>query len=98
MNSIKNVNGFIPNREDFIKELQKNISSAVKDGLSKICIKAGDLHERVGGYRNGAPPKNHRMPICCSAMRKEMQNGDNIIYEPKKGNGARLEIEYKLPR
>jgi hypothetical protein len=48
----------------------------------------------VGGY----PGNNHRMPVCCAAMRAEMRAGDNIVRAPPSGDGANVVIEYRLPR
>ncbi|MHB9291490.1 hypothetical protein Holit_00567 [Hollandina sp. SP2] len=80
--------------EDFRTQLRKILSSAEKQGSSKIQVNSGDLHRQMGGY----PGQNHRMPMCCSAMRAEMQSGDEIIQGPPKGNGASLTIAYRLPR
>ena len=38
------------------------------------------------------------MPICCSVMKSEMTGDDEILDEPKGGEGASLLIRYKLPR
>ena len=61
-------------------------------------FKLGNLHRLIGGYpaRDGA----HSMPTVCGAMRREYSpdKGDRIVYEPKKGKGASLEIEFVLPR
>jgi 5-methylcytosine-specific restriction protein A len=79
---------------DFNGELQRILTDAINRGLHSIVVNAGDLHRRVGGY----PGTNHRMPMCCSAMRQAMRGGDRIIQAPPKGNGASLSIEYQLPR
>jgi 5-methylcytosine-specific restriction protein A len=79
---------------DFHAELQRIFNSAEKQGLRKISVNAGDLHRRVGNY----PGRNHRMPMCCSAMRVEMRNGDEIVQSPPRGNGASFTVEYMLPR
>jgi 5-methylcytosine-specific restriction protein A len=79
---------------DFHTPLREIYFSGEKRGLSKIAVNSGDLHRQVGGY----PGPNHRMPMCCAAMRSEMRNGDKIIQSPPKGNGASLTIEYQLPR
>ncbi len=72
-----------------IINLQKQ---ARKSNLQYIEINSGELHRKIGGY----PGKNHRMPVCCDAMRKMMREGDEIITQPPKGNGASLTIKYKL--
>ncbi len=38
------------------------------------------------------------MPICCHVMRKNMQRGDEVLWEPPSGVGASLTIRYLLPR
>jgi len=51
---------------------------------------SGDIHREIGGY----PGSNHRMHSCCNAMRDLMYNDDEVLYSPKKGNGATLKIRY----
>ena len=68
----------------------------MKDGKSSVAVKAGDLHKQVGGYPE--PKGNHRMPICCEVMRKEMGIRDEIMHSLQKGKGASLTIRYDLPR
>ena len=67
---------------------------AQQQGKNFVDIKSGDLHRVVGGY----PGYNHRMPICCNVMKKNMRYLDQILDEPPKGFGASLVIRYKLPR
>jgi len=55
-----------------------------------IELVSGDIHRELGGY----PGSNHRMPSCCSAMRELMKSDDEILYSPKRGNGATLKIRY----
>jgi len=63
-------------------------------GFSYVGITAGALHRRVGGY----PGTDHRMPVCCAAMRGVMGPSDRIVEQPPSGNGASLLIQYALPR
>ena len=63
-------------------------------GDSHVCIRAGDLHRKLGGY----PFIGHRMPVCCSVMRSLMLQGDVLVKTPANGAGAKLTIEYRLPR
>lgn len=84
----------IPNSADFTAELLQMLSEAESKGLSSLEVRAGHLHERVGGY----PGPNHRMPACCDMMRKQMRDGDTIVKQPPKGRGATLTIRYRLPR
>ena len=56
-------------------------------------MKAGELHQAVGGY----PGPDARMPNCCSVMRSVLrEKGGVIVYQPPKGNGASLTIRYQL--
>jgi hypothetical protein len=80
--------------DTFRQALRERLMEAEAEGLPRIAIRAGDLHRAVGDY----PGPNHRMPMCCSAMRSLMQPGDRLLFEPPKGNGANLEVEYSLPR
>lgn len=72
-------------------ELLRNAQHA---GLTSLQVRSGDLHRAVGDY----PGPNHRMPVCCSAMRGVMTAGDRIVQQPPKGNGANFVVEYLLPR
>jgi len=80
--------------EDFRSALSSLLDEAERLGFSYIGITAGALHRRVGGY----PGKEHRMPICCAAMRGVMGPSDRIVKQPPSGNGASLLIQFALPR
>lgn len=84
-----------PTIKDFTAKLNTMLSEAENKRLPAIEINAGELHKKVGGYPNRG---NHRMPVCCDAMRQAMQIGDVVIEEPPKGKGPSLTIKYKLPR
>ena len=84
----------MPNTDDSQKELDGIFSFAKEKRLTAIIIKSGELHRLVGGY----PGTNHRMPICCNVMRKNMLNGDEVLSEPRSGEGASLTIKYQFPR
>lgn len=78
---------------EIIKTKIKEIFATAEElKLTGIVIHAGNLHRLLGRY-----PGDHRMPMCCSAMKQLMQPGDKIINEPKSGQGATLEIMYKAP-
>lgn len=83
-----------PSTDDFARELRKMLASAGKLGLSAVDVKAGDLHRRLGGY----PGTDHRMPLCCSAMRQAMKAGDEVVRAPASGKGASLVVRYRVPR
>lgn len=80
--------------EEFRTTLLNLLQEREKGDASCAVVKAGDLLRIVGGY----PGNNHRMPVCCAVMRSFMRSGDRFLYQPPKGNGASLEIEYRLPR
>lgn len=84
----------MPTSADFRTALHEIFDEAYRRGEKFVVVKAKDLHVRVGGY----PGPQARMPVCCGAMRKEMQDGDTIIEQPKSGQGASLTVRYQLPR
>lgn len=84
----------MPTADDFQKELDFIFAFAKAKLLTAIVIKSGDLHRLVGDY----PGTDHRMPICCNVMRKNMKNGDEVLSEPPSGAGATLTIKYQFPR
>lgn len=89
--------GKIPNTEDFQNALDEIFNKYEGEGKTFIVVQTGGLHRQVGGY----PGENHRMPLCCEVMRKNMKPelGDEILPDgPAKGDGASLRIRYNLPR
>ncbi len=80
--------------EAFRQALELNFEQATARGETILQVRAGDLHRQVGGY----PGRNHRMPVCCRAMRLAMVASDRTVEAPPKGDGASLAIEYRLPR
>lgn len=82
----------MPSMEEFRSTIQEIFEIAEKVKLSGIILKSGNLHRLVGGY----PGSNHRMPMCCNAMRQMMKPDDEILYEPPSGRGASLEILYRF--
>jgi len=83
-----------PSTDDFQKELDAIFAFAEAKRLVAIVVQAGNLHRLVGEY----PGTNHRMPVCCNVMRKNMRAGDEVVSEPPSGQGASLTIKYVLPR
>ena len=83
-----------PTAKDFQSELDNIFASAQQEGKSFIEIKSGDLHRSVGGY----PGRNHRIPLCCGVMKRNMKPEDQILRQPPSGEGATLIIRFKLPR
>ena len=80
--------------EEFRRALAKLLSTGEELGFTAVDVNAGNLHRRVGGY----PGEDHRMPMCCEAMRQTMISGDVVVNEPPSGQGASLTIRYCLPR
>ena len=70
------------------------MAEAEHSGRDHIEINAGELHRDVGDD----PSSQHRMPMCCQAMRNELREGDEIVSSPPEENGASLTIRYRLPR
>ena len=87
----------MPTAEEFKQALSGYLAEAATAGLPSVEVNAGHLHRVLGGYTG---PQNHRLPICCSVMRAEMDEtlGDEITHEPGGGIGASLTIRYVLPR
>lgn len=83
-----------PTAEDFHRELDRIFSSAQQAAKPFIEVKSGDLHRSVGGY----PGRNHRIPMCCGVMKRNMKLGDQIVRQPPSGVGATLIIRFALPR
>ncbi len=81
-----------PNVENFRREINKMLIDARSRGLEEVVLISGDVHREIGGY----PGINHAMPSCCKAMRELMEDNDEILYQPPKGNGATLKIRYRL--
>ena len=84
----------MPSTDDFQMQLDSIFSFAEEKRLTAIIIKSGDLHRLIGDY----PGTDHRMPICCNIMRKNMMSGDEVLSEPPSGAGATLTIKYQFPR
>ena len=72
---------------EFKEYIQSKIINMKGDYIN---IVSGDIHRELGGY----PGKNHSIPSCCQAMRNLMIDGDIVLYSPRKGNGASLEVRY----
>ena len=83
-----------PNAQDFRKKIESIFQEAVRNGQLFVDINSGKLHRQIGGY----PKHSHRMRNCCSVMRQYYKLGDEILNEPRRGQGASLTIRYFLPR
>ena len=65
---------------------QKRI--AKEKGEKVLELRSGDVHNDLS--------LKQRLPMVCNAMRQCMNPGDIILYQPPKGNGTTLRIEFKL--
>jgi cytoplasmic iron level regulating protein YaaA (DUF328/UPF0246 family) len=83
-----------PRRADFEAVLGQWLSRAETRGEPYTDIRAGDLHQAVGGLE----AREQRMPVCCGVMRRAMRRGDRVLRQPPGGNGANVVIRYNLPR
>ena len=69
----------------YIKDLKV---LAKEEGKSSVILISRDIHRQL--------KLKSRFPMVCNAMRQCMEENDNIIFQPPKGNSSTLEIEYKL--
>lgn len=83
-----------PTSKDFQNALGQIFKSAQFGGKTCVDVQSGNLHRIVGGY----PNSNHRMPLCCAVMKRNMECDDEILQQPPSGQGATLVIRYRLPR
>ena len=70
---------------EYIKELKLLARAEGKDSLILI---SRDIHKQLN--------LKSRFPMVCNAMRQCMEENDEILFQPPKGNSSTLEIEYKL--
>lgn len=78
--------------ETFYNSIQLLKQIGRQNNLSQLVITSKEVHKLVGGY----PGPNHRMPMCCDAMYKAMEDSDEILEKPPKDKGATLKIKYHL--
>ena len=82
-------------QQHFLAKLNEIFAEKTTTGEKEVTITSGELHRLLGGY----PGTNHRMPICCAAMRQVFdQSKDTVLHSPESGIGATLTIRYALPR
>ena len=82
----------MPNKQDFLTEIQCIINEAKGRGVTYIDINSGDVHRHLGGY----PGKNHAMATCCDALYESMKTRDEVISAPPSGKGASVTIRFYL--
>ena len=83
-----------PTSEDFQNKLEEIFIFACQYKLVSVTVKAGHLHNLVEKITDG----DHRMPVCCDVMYKNMNSNDIVISSPPKGKGTTLTIQYFFPR
>ena len=72
-----------------IREYIKELKSAERaKGAGDIVLVARDIHRELN--------LKSRFPMVCNAMRQCMEDGDEILFQPPKGNSSTLEIKYLL--
>ena len=82
-------------QQHFLAKLNQIFAAKTNAGEKEVTITSGELHRLLGGY----PGTNHRMPICCAAMREIFdESKDTVLHSPESGIGATLTIRYALPR
>lgn len=76
--------------KDYVDYLEQRFSEAEKEQLEYIEILAKDLHEKLS--------KKPTLPTCCSAMRRVMREGDEILNDTGNisGSSTKLEIRYHV--
>ena len=77
------------------QEIKSRFKRAVNNGFSSVDIRAGDLHDSVE-FNEGSHP--NQMPSISNMMHEAKEAGDEILYSPPKGRGAKLHIRYQIPR
>lgn len=89
-----NGNMTTPDLEEFRAALLRRFERAEKNRETYRDVQAGDLHREVGGRSDA----DHRISICCEAMRQAMRGNDRVLAMPANRDGANLIVRYILPR
>ncbi len=79
---------------DFEAALILMFSEAESAGHSCLDVRAPVLCHRV----TGTAPSGSQLSRCCREMVRLMEDGDQFLYLPLKGDGEKLVIRYELPR
>ena len=79
------------NTDTFRMALQRVLDESPGDFVD---VNAKELYAKVGGGKG----KDYRMPECCHAMKSAMKPGDEKQAGPPSWQGAKLTIQYILPR
>ena len=78
--------------DQFRKEIQSQLERAAARGANSLIIDAKALyHTQCKG-----PVVKSWMVFCCNAMRAEMREVDNLIFDY--GSDTLLTVKYEIPR
>jgi hypothetical protein len=78
--------------DQFRQEIQSRLERATAQGSKSLIIDANELYHALCKR----PVVNSWMIFCCNAMRAEMMEPDNLIFNYAKD--TLLTVNYKLPR
>lgn len=78
--------------DQFRQEIRSRLEQATTRGSSSVIIDAEELYQALCKR----PVVNSWMVFCCNAMRAEMMEPDNLIFNYAKD--TLLTVNYKLPR
>ena len=76
----------------FRQEIRSRLDAAAARGGCSLIIDAKELYHAICK----GPVSNRWMIFCCNAMRAEMAELDNLIFDY--ANDTLLTVNYKLPR
>jgi hypothetical protein len=76
----------------FRQEIRSRLGVASAQGCRSLIIDANELYYALCQ----SPVFNPWMVFCCNAMRAEMTEADNLIFDY--ANDTLLTVNYKLPR
>ena len=78
--------------DQFRREIRSRLERATARGSNSLIIDAKELYQALCKR----PVVNSWMIFCCNAMRAEMMEPDNLIFNYAKD--TLLTVNYKLPR
>jgi hypothetical protein len=78
--------------DQFRKEIRSQLELAAARGSNSLIIDAKALYHTLCKR----PVVKSWMIFCCNAMRAEMREADNLIFDY--GSDTLLTVKYKLPR
>jgi hypothetical protein len=83
----------MPQIQDCKRELREMFSMSQETDRGFIDVNAGHLHQRVFGVH-----AFEDIPVCCAAMRAELQPGDSVVEGDEGQRSGTFTIRYLLPR